>query len=400
MKISNLIIVSFILVGLIGSFAGAIIYYRTSQDMMEEEVKDNLLAVAESRAEHVETYLEQNIERLKLVTSRTKLRNTLKNYNLNFNQTDIDTITRIINDAKEPIDEFERICVLNLEGVVIASTNNDFCGKDVSNKDFFIIGKEKEDIYFVEEDNELKLFVSGPFILEGEIIGVGITVVGSNQLRNIVKDRTGLGETGEVLVAIQEQGEIAFLFERLFEEEASEVKSLVTAEPMKQALFGNELIFRNALDYRDEPVIAASQYIVTGDMGLVTKVDRAEIIEPYKQVIIRDSIIIGLIIVMISLIIGWFISGIISKQIKGLSDRVDEISKGNFKVEIEKSNIQEVNSLAESLGRILKTMKLAVLEKGPLKIEEEEKSQKQEAADSIVAEKLKKYIKISEEEKK
>jgi len=54
---------------------------------------------------------------------------------------------------------------------------------------------------------------------------------------------------------------------------------------------------------------------------------------------------------------------------------VDEVSKGNFKTEIEKKgNIDEVNKLADSLDRVMTTMKLAVEEKGPAKIKTPDKT--------------------------
>ena len=363
MRLSNLIIISFILVGLAGSLVGGVLYFDSAQNLMGVEVSDSLLAVAESRADHVETYFKQNIERLKLVASRTKLRNTLKQYNENPNQADADTITGILNDAKKPIKEFDRICILNLDGIVVASTDESFFGKDVSDKEFFIEGKEKESINFVEENGELKIFTTGPLILDGDVIGVGITVVDDRELEEIIKDRTGLGETGEVLVATQEMNERNYLFERVFENEAlgQQTESAVSAEPMRQALGGNEISFDNALDYRDEPVMAVSQYIAVADMGLVAKIDRAEILGSYHQLLVDYSIMIGMLIVIISVIIGFFVSRLISKPIKNLIQTVDTITKGQLDIQLNKSNIAEIQSLSNSLNRVLASLKLAVL---------------------------------------
>ena len=75
------------------------------------------------------------------------------------------------------------------------------------------------------------------------------------------------------------------------------------------------------------------------------------------------------ILIIILFGISYYTSRKISNPVNKLSQQVDEVSKGNFKVKIEKSNIQEVNMLAESLSRIMKTMKLAVMEKEPVKTE-------------------------------
>jgi methyl-accepting chemotaxis protein len=89
----------------------------------------------------------------------------------------------------------------------------------------------------------------------------------------------------------------------------------------------------------------------------------------------RNMVLIFVVIAFgLSIFLGIFISTSISKPLARLTNIVDEVSKGNFKIEIEKiGRIDEVNRLADSLNRIMKTMKLVVLEKGPIKIVKKEK---------------------------
>ncbi len=373
MKLNILIISAFILVGLISSLIGGVMYYDASQKIMEAQVSSNLLAISESRAEHIETYMNQNIERLKLITSKTQLKIELEKYNEDkTNQEALNKLTKIINDAKEPIEDFERICVIGLDGIVVSSTDDNFCGKDVADKEFFVKGKEKNAVYFVNENNELKMMVSGPFIQEKKLLGVGITVLTLDKMKNIVESKTGLGETGEVLVAMQVEGEINFIFERLFEGDAlfgrealiSEKDGGISAEPMRQALLGNELIFRASLDYRNEPVIAASQYVSSVDLGLVAKIDLEEITGSYKKVLIKNSGIIGGVILLLSLVMGFFVSRRITRPLRQLTAKVNEITNGKLDIQLDKSRIFELQSLIDSLNRILASMKLAILRTG------------------------------------
>ena len=83
----------------------------------------------------------------------------------------------------------------------------------------------------------------------------------------------------------------------------------------------------------------------------------------------RSILITTIIFAVLSIIIGLVIANQISKPLSKLQERVDEISKGNFKVEIEKlDTIFEISKLSESLSRIVKTMKLAVAERGTIKM--------------------------------
>ena len=166
----------------------SVIVIVSVSNLVKEEVFNHLQSIATSRASHIETYLEQNTERLKLVTSRTKLRNTIFNYNQEPSEDKRETIITIIKDAKEPIDEFDRICIIGLDGIIIGSTDESFCGLDVHDKDFFINGLKQNDAYFVQEDGINKIFISGPIILDNQVIGVGITVVNLEYLNQIVSD--------------------------------------------------------------------------------------------------------------------------------------------------------------------------------------------------------------------
>jgi len=72
--------------------------------------------------------------------------------------------------------------------------------------------------------------------------------------------------------------------------------------------------------------------------------------------------VIGLITVILAVLLGLFISRKISKPLGKLTKVVDEVSKGNFKVSIEKTgNINEINRLMGSLSRIMASMKLVVM---------------------------------------
>jgi len=351
--------VAFISVAVLGSISGTIYFYLQSNEIIKQNAFNHLETTAQSRAKHVETYLKQNIERLKLITSKTWLRQNLKVYKENPDEEIKSNITQIIADAKKSIEEFERVCVVGLDGIIITSTDKDFCYKDVRTKNFFISGRKGNKIYFVEEDGKQKIFVSGPFILDGELVGVGITVVSIDVLKNIVKDRIGLGETGEVLVTTQGKNERIYLFKRLFEQEAisQDIESAETAEPMKQALAGNEMIFENTLDYRDEEVIAVSQYIEIGNIGLVAKIDRAEILGAARNKLIKTSLIIIIFISIIVSLVGLYIARKVTKPIIALYRGTEIIEKGNLNYKVGTNSKDEIGQLSRAFDKMTATIK-------------------------------------------
>jgi methyl-accepting chemotaxis protein len=83
---------------------------------------------------------------------------------------------------------------------------------------------------------------------------------------------------------------------------------------------------------------------------------------------IRLTLIVSIIAIFFAIAFGIFISRRITKPIGKLSGTVDEVSKGNFDVEVDtKTGLKEINVLADSLNRVMVSMKLAVLRKGHVK---------------------------------
>jgi len=375
MKLSTIISLAFIVTAIILAIGGSAYQYSESNKLLKGHVERKLEAIAESRTEHIQTYLDQNVEILKLITSRSKLRDTLKQYNEDPSSDKIDAMLRILEDAKDPIEEIERICVFGLDGNVIASTNNDFCGDDILNKTFFITGKEINQVHFAKDGDGYKIFVSGPFVLDGNLIGVGMMVIGLDYFESILFDRTGLLETGEVLAGIDIGGEKSFLSKSRFESENFGVQEeYFTGASMKEALGKNEGIYY-IKDYRNVFVIAVTRYIdlsFEGNkevLGIVSKIDEEEALGTQRIILLKVAVYMILLLIIIALVVSYFLSRFISRSLSRLTSDVDEITKGKLDIQLSSSDIFEVQNLTDSLNRILASLKLAILKTGVSKSE-------------------------------
>ncbi len=96
----------------------------------------------------------------------------------------------------------------------------------------------------------------------------------------------------------------------------------------------------------------------------VSRIENEVIFTPISR-LRNQALLIGVITIAFTLGLGLFVSYRITKPLKKLTGTVDEISKGNFNVNIEKgSSIKEIRVLQDSLSRVMITMKLAVMETG------------------------------------
>jgi hypothetical protein len=111
------------------------------------------------------------------------------------------------------------------------------------------------------------------------------------QIRDAHARSQGFGETGEFTLAKKEGDQIVFLLShRHYDLESPEPIAFASnlAEPMRRALSGESGTVV-ALDYRGERVLAAYEPVAILDLGIVAKIDLAEIRAPY----VNAALLIG-----------------------------------------------------------------------------------------------------------
>jgi len=87
----------------------------------------------------------------------------------------------------------------------------------------------------------------------------------------------------------------------------------------------------------------------------------------------KSIMLIGLIAV-VTFVTSIIVSYLISRSIENLTKNIDEISRGKLDVELEKSEIYEINKLTDSLNRVMASLKLAIHKVGVKKGEIFERS--------------------------
>lgn len=337
---------------------GIIIGYFSFSQMTKEKI--NLLVVAaDSRAAHLETYFEDNIEELKLILSRTQLLNNINNYNSNKSEKIKKDIVKIITDAKNSIDEIESIYFINLSGKIEASTDEVYAGQDFIDWNRISDEPDKDHVFFGKKEGKDYLFFSGPFILNEKNIGIGVMMIKLDELTEIIHDNVGLGQTGEVLIAYKDVSEKrAYPITRRFESDSllnSQENELV-AQPMKEAINGVEKIFTSTFDYRNVKVIAVSKYVDSAKLGLVAKIDQSEAYADsfYLLYIILVTVIV---FIFIFLLISIILSRKITQPIEKLNQAIDIVKNGNLDFKVDLKRQDEIGELSESFDEMTQAIK-------------------------------------------
>ncbi len=401
MKIQLKLMIVFVLINLILlSFAG-IGFYSYSKNILKQKIYTDLEAIAQSRVYHIESFLNNEIERLKLISSRTQLRLSLDSYNKEGKIEDKAKMNKILLDAKSSISDFKDIFIINLDGKVIVSTDENIENIDYSSGEFFIKGKKGDNLFFLLDENDNPvIYLSGPLILEDRVLGVAVIVDRNiNRMYHITKYSTGLGETGEIYLINKEGYMITpprFVNNTFFKQK---VDTLNSRNCFLHAVLPEESIKehhkpRILKNYKGIEVLGTYKYIPEMQWCLLAEINSEEAFNPVSKV---KGIIISIFIflVILGIILSFIVSKTITKLIFELRDAAEKISKGSLNIKIKSKSKDEIGQLANSFNKMTLELKKskAELEKYSKNLEEQVKSRTKELQSKVYE--LEKFNKLT-----
>ncbi|HXZ30503.1 MAG TPA: PAS domain S-box protein [Dehalococcoidia bacterium] len=357
MKIKTKLLLAFLIIALIPIGVISIVSYFTAKDALTHQVLSHLESVAEIQRNRVESIYEQNLERLNLVSSRTQLRLSLDSFISNPNSDDQDRMNQSLLDARSSMSSFRDISVLTLDGKVVASTDATKIGSIHLTDEAFIRGQNEDtaDIFYLDENRNLCMYLSGPLYLEDKLLGVVVIESAGDSIIAAITDYTGLGTTGETQLAETDaNGDALFITPTRFGQSTAlsqVVPKDEVSSPIIQALAKNEALFTNAVDYRGKPVLAATEYIPETGWGLVTKIDRAEALASVSRLQYLLPMIVLLSLAFV-LLISLLLSRAIARPIIKLAHMANEVSEGDLSVRAEVTSKDEIGILANACNQM------------------------------------------------
>ena len=335
--------------------------YTEMEQTIKSEVLKKLEIVAKLKEKNFQDVFEQNNEKLNLVSSRYQLKVELDNYNKNTSNNNKTTsqkiMNQILNAITPEVTKFEDIIVLNLSGIVVASTNNTYFGTIHSDDIYFIEGKRHNNVTILYKDKNqvLKSYLTGPLILNDKLLGVVTIFYNLGDLLSMFKVFEEQLATGEInLVKKDDNGDALIINPLRFNPDASlnlTVSKDKVDTPIIQSLLKNEKTFPETKDYRGVDVLAVTRYLEKLGWGLVVKMDKVEAFAPLenvKYITILSGIMVGVAIIITSTFLG----NSISRPIQKLRDIMNEIAHGKFDSKIDVKGPREIEELAKQLDRM------------------------------------------------
>lgn len=331
---------------LITLFFIGVIVFSNVQSELQNQTEEKLKSVSNLNEEGISNFLKEHLETIKVIATQSEL------------------TSEELNEMISLESDFYDLFVIDSNGIVVTSTNPARVGLNRANRSYFINARETSyvsPVYFALVPEQYSIAVSTPFH-DGVLVGA----VSLDSISEIISSREGLGETGETLLAfLDEEENIVYFSDRLFSSKKFEKVPLAerTYVPMYNALNMEEILVPSSIDYAGNEIIAVTKYFDNIGVGMVTKINVEEAFANISK--IRTIIILILIIILgiFSLVIFVLLNQV-SREIIGISQSVEEITKGNLEIQLKKSSLFEIQKLTDSLNRILASLKLAILRTG------------------------------------
>lgn len=366
MKIRSKLIIAFLATSLPLLLVTNGLLYTHEQNELTKQIFNHLQSVASIQYNRTRGIISQNIERWRLVASRTQLRKSLADFNKDRAERHRTRMNTILADALVPIGDFRNISILGLDGIVIASADIDKIGIDHSAEQFFNRGKTGTcdtgtcvDFFFLDPNQQIMTHLAGPLYLDNKIIGVLVIESSVDNIISSIGDYTGLGESGETILARHdENGDALFITPTRFNPDAA-LKLLVpkeaTDKPITQVFLDLHDRLVEAVDYRDVPVLATTRHVEETDWGIVVKIDTAEALAPIKH--IRNVLIaIGLAAILLLVLLSFYLSKTITRPIIRLTKTAKNISEGDLHDRADEKMRDETGILAQAFNRMTENL--------------------------------------------
>ena len=351
-------------------------HYRIAKQAKLQEVYNHMESLSETKKLRMRGIIRLKKEQIIMLQLREKMIENLNEYQVTKSSASFQALKSTIRQINSRIPSFQEISFLALDGTVLVSTNEAMVGENLAGQESFEHALKGElclhDIYF-DTDKALHINMGG--ILQNGEGKAGVIVIKSNadDVASLINDYTGLGETGETVLARELNGRIFFITSTRFHDTTTDslLLGMNVSVPMKVALTGKEQLMKDALDYRNEPVIASTRYLDEVGWGMVTKIDQKEALAPLNY-ILYQTFLLGVLLVAAVALVAHYLARRITKPILMLRDTSHEIANNNLEKRISYTSRNEVGQLAYTFNLMADRL-AASHKKLEQKIEEKER---------------------------
>ena len=376
LSISSRLLLSYLLVAVLPLTGLAVFYLAAFESSLRKTVLANMSTIADKKADQIDRYMSERLADTHLLSQRHLLRNGLASLERAYRTGGMQSPTYqavalpLRNDLKASFEtgDFYDLLLMDTAGNVIFSMAREpDLGTNLMDgpyretqlaKGFNLTMQTLQTslsrfAVYAPSRNRPAAFLTAPVRVNGDVVGVLALQLDMSKLESVTADRTGLGRTGETVLA-QRDGDTVFYTGPLRHiEDAAyryRVPLAVAAPPMREALAGDHGrgIVR---DYAGIECVAAWRYLPALRWGMVVKIDRAEALAPAARLRHITYFVLALFL-LLSGIAAYLLGRGLSRPIRHLTRVADRIAAGDLSQRAPQVGINELGRLAQAFNHM------------------------------------------------
>lgn len=328
--------------------------WNESREVRTDKAVETLEAVAAIQEARLEDFVDQGLTDLGLIVSRDRLQSGLGAYNETGDETHLAEIEATIVSALDAAADIESVRIYDPR-LDLVLDEGDLAGGFVVPVDYLESGRSDviSGLIIEAADGTPVNLLAGPIRVQDELIGVAVIAQSTEPLFDLVRDRSGLGETGETILAQDNGGAAEYIAPLRFDPNATlrPIHETVTPLPIAEALGGVEGTATNAIDYRGVEVFAATKLVEGPDWGLVVKMDRSEALAP-----LRDFRLVAAAGLAVALVLAYFAAAraadLIVKPVRRLTETAKAVASGRRDLKAGSGRDDEIGELAAAFDEM------------------------------------------------
>jgi class 3 adenylate cyclase len=359
------------MVSIITLLITAYLSFNYAEQILIERANNLLLGESTSRGNSVRLLFESRIEQNQILANDPMIKILVTELN-EIPENDFDKARESKRrDFLTQIQAFQTLVgfSIGLEDVKVIGTNGKVffsLGKlsdsNFSHDPLFQKGLKKSIMDFEPSSTGKKMIVVSPIFAQDDKknddpIGVVISRMRTESLDNILIDRSGLGETGEVYIV---NDGFLMLSESRFIDNAI-FKQKVDTIPVQKCFREGEEFTGFYPDYRNINIYGSSY--CANDLGfvLLAEIDESETIRPI--LILQNRIFqTGLIITAVMIVIAFIIAKSMSRPLIKLKNAANQVANGDFHVRTNISTKDEIGELSYAFDSMTEKLQKSLIE--------------------------------------
>jgi signal transduction histidine kinase len=344
-------------IGLLPPILVGVLAYVTISGELTRKTEEQLASVATNQQQKITTLLQKRQEEATKLANQFDLQSALNSYISSRQKNGRNEMYTILLNKKVASPEIQAIYLVDLTGNIVTATVAGAQGTVLPPEEFAIASGQDSNISIKEDvrDGINKLYITIKVNVNKKESGYLNMVFRIDDIVAAIQDYTGLGATGETMIAAKDKdGTPVSLFPLRFDTDAAlktKLTSLALLEP-------TDNLFRQGVDYRNHTVILTSKSIGFADWVLATKIDLDEALASINQ--LRTTLVITVLLSSIALItLALYLTRYFTNPILNVSRVAESFGRGDFSSRVD---VQRRSDEIGALGKSINTMGLNLQE--------------------------------------